>query len=111
MGISTHVLDTARGKPAQGIRIALERFENNAFVTVGGGTTDKDGRVKDLLTASPDAGHTYRVTFELSDYFRAQGTPAFYPRAQVEFVIGSGGEHYHVPLLLSPFGFSTYRGS
>jgi 5-hydroxyisourate hydrolase len=103
-GITTHVLDTSRGRPAAGIPVVLERALDSGWREVGRGTTDADGRVSDLLAARPDDGR-YRLTFDTGAYSR------FYPEVTVTFVVGGGEEHYHVPLLLSPFGYSTYRGS
>lgn len=111
MGISTHVLDTTRGRPAQGVEVVLERAEGGAFARVGAGATDADGRVRALLPEgqAPEAGE-YRITFAVGAWFEGQGVAAFYPEVQVHFRVGGGG-HLHVPLLLSPFGYSTYRGS
>ena len=109
-GITTHVLDTSRGCPAVGVPVALERAVDSGWQPVGRGTTDADGRVRDLLASPPEAGH-YRLSFDTGAYFRAVGEAAFYPEVSVTFVVGHGEEHYHVPLLLSPFGYSTYRGS
>ena len=108
-GITTHVLDTSRGRPAAGVRVALERETEGGPVAVGGGVTDADGRAKDLTGAGAEAG-TYRLTFETGAYFAALGVESFYPRVVVVFSVGAG-EHYHVPLLVNPFGYSTYRGS
>ena len=106
--ISTHVLDTSLGQPAQGIAITLERDGK----VLGSGVTDADGRVRDLVangTTLSSGIHT--LTFEVADYFSATRRESFYERIVINFKIGSGPEHYHVPLLLSPFGYSTYRGS
>jgi 5-hydroxyisourate hydrolase len=103
-GISTHVLDTARGRPAAGVPVVLERAVDSRWEPVGRGTTDADGRVGDLLSARPEDGR-YRLTFDTGAYSR------FYPEVTVTFVVEGSEEHYHVPLLLSPFGYSTYRGS
>jgi 5-hydroxyisourate hydrolase len=110
--ITTHVLDTARGRPAAGVAIVLERVAEGAATTIGRGVTDADGRLRDLLPAGAplDAG-TYRLGFDTGGYFAAQGVESFYPEVAIVFLVKSGGEHYHVPLLLSPFGYSTYRGS
>ena len=102
-GITTHVLDTARGRPAAGVPVLLERAVDTGWQGVGRGTTDADGRVGDLLAVHPEEGR-YRLTFDTGAYSR------FYPEVTVTFVV-AGEEHYHVPLLLSPFGYSTYRGS
>ena len=101
--LSTHVLDTALGKPAPGIPVAL--FQNGELLAEG--TTDADGRVATLGPDTLVAGG-YTLLFDTAAYFRDR--PAFYPRVIVDFTI-TGPEHYHVPVLLSPFGYSTYRGS
>jgi 5-hydroxyisourate hydrolase len=108
--VTTHVLDTSRGRPAAGLPVVLEQAMDSGWNPVGRGTTDADGRVRDLLTSAPKAGR-YRLTFDTGTYFRAAGDTGFYPEVSVTFVVGEGDEHYHVPLLLSPFGYSTYRGS
>lgn len=113
MGLSTHVLDTSRGRPAEGIPIVVEVLDSiGGWQTVGGGITDADGRIKGLLR-DPEAfaQGLYRLTFSLDGYFSAQGVHAFYPQAVVEFRVEDGGQHFHIPLLLNPFGYSTYRGS
>lgn len=106
--ITTHVLDTSLGKPAQGIRIELEY----GGAIVGSGVTDADGRARDLVpkSATLDAGD-YRLTFFVGEYFSKANRKSFYTQIVVSFRIGESDEHYHVPLLLSPFGYSTYRGS
>jgi 5-hydroxyisourate hydrolase len=109
-GITTHVLDTSRGRPAAGVPVVLERATDSGWQPVGRGTTDADGRARSLLLSEPEAGR-YRLTFDTDTYFRAVGDTGFYPEVSVTFVVGQGEEHYHVPLLLSPFGYSTYRGS
>lgn len=110
--ITTHVLDTAIGKPAQGIDLTLSQFVNNEWKLLGGGTTNSDGRVGNLL---PDsivlAAGRYKVLFVTEQYFQQQNVNAFYPYAEIVFDIEGDGQHYHIPLLLSPFGYSTYRGS
>lgn len=112
MGISTHILDTTRGRPAAGVTVLLERAGAAGFVQVGGGTTDGDGRVKPLLPAeTPLEPGIYRITFAVGAWFAGLGVDAFYPEVQIQFRVGSGSEHYHVPLLLNPFGYATYRGS
>lgn len=106
-GISSHVLDTAQGRPAGGVPITLERWSQDAWQHVGSGTTDDDGRVKDL-SASPLLTGKYRIVFALEEYL---GPDAFFPSVTIVFQILDSEQHYHVPLLLSPFGYSTYRGS
>ena len=105
-GITTHVLDTSRGCPAAGVQVVLERAAGSDWDLVGRGITDSDGRVRDLLTSAPGDG-CYRLTFDTGSYL----DDGFYPEVSVTFVVEPGEDHYHVPLLLSPFGYSTYRGS
>lgn len=105
--ITTHVLDTSLGRPAQGIEVRL--YQGGESEPIAAGTTDGDGRVTDLLSGSIEAG-MYRLRFETGEYFRTQGHETFYPYVEVSFD-ASASEHYHVPLLVSAFGFSTYRGS
>jgi 5-hydroxyisourate hydrolase len=110
--ITTHILDIARGAPAEGVAISLHRQEGDNWSEVGAGRTNADGRIPDLCTAGEvlPAG-TYRMHFETAAYFEGNGDPVFYPWADVVFCMGGDGQHYHIPLLLSPFGHSTYRGS
>ncbi len=111
--ISTHVLDTALGRPAAGLAITLERLDAGGLASrVGGGTTDGDGRVRELnATGATLAPGDYRLRFDTGAYLASTGRDVFYPVVQVDFRVGAGSSHYHVPLLLSPFGYSTYRGS
>jgi len=112
-GITTHVLDTSAGRPAAGVRVRLEMQDAaGQWSPVGDGATDTDGRLRTLLPegSSAPAG-VYRMCFETGAYYAARGQECFYPRAEITFQVKAGGGHYHVPLLLSPFGFSTYRGS
>ncbi len=110
MGISTHILDTTLGKPARGVAVRLELLEGNTWRKLGEGVTNDDGRVKPLLETIPTAG-TYRIHFEVADYFQRQQLEAFFPSVTITFAVRATQEHYHVPLLLNPFGYSTYRGS
>ncbi|MFL5330623.1 MAG: hydroxyisourate hydrolase [Gemmataceae bacterium] len=108
-GISTHVLDTSRGRPAVDVGVKLERRESEgSWKEVGRGVTDHDGRIQALL-AETVAGE-YRVRFATHAYGQSQGYTAFYPEVVVHVRLEAGGK-YHLPLLLSPFGYSTYRGS
>ena len=112
--ITTHVLDTMRGKPAAGVALTLERFDDakSSWSELGRGTTDVDGRVVTLLPPGPAREGRYRLTFAVGAYWRAVGTTdAFYDQIPIEFRITRPESHYHVPLLLNPFGYSTYRGS
>ena len=110
--ITTHILDVALGKPAVSVPVKLEREANGTWAEEGACNTDKEGRAPDLLPVSfvLTAG-TYRITFELSEYFRLQSRKSFYPHATITFTVEDPQQHYHVPLLLSGFGYSTYRGS
>lgn len=109
--ITTHVLDTSRGRPAAGIPVTLESRSNGEWKQIGRRRTDADGRVKDLLPAGQLDKGLYRLAFETAVYFRARKAKAFYPVIMVLFEVTDPKRHYHVPLLLSPFGYSTYRGS
>ena len=111
--ITTHVLDTTRGCPAAGVPVTLELVDpKEQWRLVGNGTTDGNGRLRTLLAedVEPIPG-VYRLTFETRAYFDALGLRTFFPQVTVTFEVRKGEAHYHVPLLLSPFGYSTYRGS
>ena len=106
--ISTHVLDTSLGKPAAGIRVTLDRDH----ALIGSSVTDDDGRVRDLLAhGSTLSEGDYRLTFTVAEYFGGTKRRSFYNEIVIHFHIGAAAEHYHIPLLLSPWGYSTYRGS
>jgi 5-hydroxyisourate hydrolase len=108
--ITTHVLDTAIGKPARAIAVELERLEAGAWHPVGRGATDDDGRLRTLTPAGPVAAGIYRIRFATAAYFGSLGVAGFYPTVEIQFAVIDGVQHYHVPLLLSPYGYSTYRG-
>ena len=109
--ITTHVLDTALGRPAKGVSISIEFSSDGvSFRELARGLTNDDGRITDLLEGDLQAG-VYRMTFDTETYFKSQGVKGFYPFVPVVFRIEQEGEHYHVPLLLNPYGYSTYRGS
>lgn len=110
--ITTHILDIAAGSPAQNVPISLHAQEGEGWREVGAGRTNEDGRIPDLCAAGEvlPAG-TYRMHFDTAAYFESRGDAVFYPWADVVFSIGGDGQHYHIPLLLSPYGYSTYRGS
>ena len=111
--ITTHVLDTSLGRPAAGVLVLLE-FEARPgkWKPVGGGTTDADGRLNTLLPRRSRLSRgTYRLTFDTAAYFRARAAQSFYPNVTVVFTVRDPGQQYHIPLLLSPYGYSTYRGS
>lgn len=112
--ISTHVLDTANGKPAGGVLIELKVEKNGTFELIGGGVTNDDGRVVDLLKEEfkPLVSGLYRMSFNVEQYMEDTGRENyFYPYVDITFRLESPDDHYHVPLLISPYGFSTYRGS
>lgn len=111
-GLTTHVLDLALGQPARGVRVRLERrAETGGWAAVAERVTDDDGRVRDFLGGASLAPGRYQLTFGAGDYFRARGESSFHPEVPVIFEVGDPAQHYHVPLLLSAFGYSTYRGS
>jgi len=111
-GISTHVLDTARGCPAAGISVSLEVRAGSDWKRLAETATDESGRAGNLLpSAGPFESGTYRLRFDAAAYFRAQGVETFYAEISVTFKVRHPGEQYHVPLLLSPWGYTTYRGS
>jgi len=105
MSISSHVLDTAGGEPARGVPVTLECLHAGAWLPIASGNTDADGRVRVERTLDPGR---YRLVFDTAAYL---GPDAFFPEAVVVFQVTDPGRHLHVPLLLSPFGLSTYRGS
>lgn len=110
--LTTHILDTSAGKPASGVKIRLEKFDAvNSWTALAEGITNSDGRVADLLEAGKilEAGN-YKLIFDTAGYFEKQKMKCFYPSVEIIFQI-SDASHYHVPLLLNPFGYSTYRGS
>jgi 5-hydroxyisourate hydrolase len=111
--ISTHILDTSLGSPARGVQVVLERIERDgSSVRIGSGHTDDDGRLRaGLADDNSLIEGRYRLTFETGHYFESTGRETFFPSVSIDFRVGSTPQHYHVPLLISPFGYSTYRGS
>jgi 5-hydroxyisourate hydrolase len=111
-GITTHVLDIARGRPAAGVPVTLESKGEGGWTLVGRGATDADGRLRDLAPPGfVPGGGEYRLTFDAGAYFAAAGVDGFYTEVVVAFVVRDAAAHHHVPLLLSPYGYTTYRGS
>lgn len=114
--LSTHVLDAVSGTPARGVRVTVEALtppQTGAGPdpqTIGSGATNDDGRIPDLAPEGLAPG-TYRIVFATGDWFAAQGTQGFYPEVAITFSVDGERSHCHVPLLLSPFAYSTYRGS
>jgi 5-hydroxyisourate hydrolase len=110
--ITTHVLDTARGLPARGLPVRLEILSGKGrWRTLARAATDANGRAHDLVPDGPPKRGLYRLTFDTAAYFRAGKMPCFFPSVNVLFQLDDPAQHYHVPLLLSPFGYSTYRGT
>jgi 5-hydroxyisourate hydrolase len=108
VSISTHVLDTARGRPATGVAVTLSRRDaKGAWSDVANAVTDADGRVKEFSLGRIEPGD-YRLDFDTAAYFDGA---AFYPEVSIVFTVTDAGAHHHVPLLLAPFGYSTYRGT
>ncbi len=109
--LTTHILDTSKGRPAEGVQVLLFHQQDHLWTEITTARTNSDGRIPGLL---PDElllePGIYKLRFETKDYFSSQGVKAFYPFVEISFTI-TGSEHYHVPLLLNPFGYSTYRGS
>jgi 5-hydroxyisourate hydrolase len=111
MGISTHVLNTAIGRPAEGMSVTLERIDDGDWHEVVGGETNADGRVGTLVADDDLVVGTWRITFGTGGYFASRAEVSFYPEVRIDFEVHDASEHYHVPLLVSPWGFATYRGS
>lgn len=110
--ISAHVLDTSLGRPAMHLTVRLEALDDGGVaLALASASTNQDGRVGDLLAGHALEARTYRVVFETEPYFVATQQPVFYPRVEVFFRVARAGEHHHIPLLLSPYGYSTYRGT
>ena len=108
--VTTHVLDAVSGRPAAGVPVQLERRGGDTWSEVAAGVTDDDGRIADFGPVDLDPG-AYRVSFDTGAYFAGLGRSAFYPEVVISFTLDDPAAHYHVPLLLSPYAFSTYRGS
>lgn len=110
--ITTHVLDTSTGKPAVEMAVTLERrTHSTGWQILAEGMTDRDGRIRNLLSGAEFSVGHYRLTFETGPYFLMREIECFFPQVTIGFVVNDAEQHYHVPLLLSPFGYSTYRGS
>lgn len=110
--LTTHVLDIRLGRPAAGVVVQLERTaDDGAWQVVARAATNDDGRIADLLRPGDLAAGRYRLTFETGAYFDAQHVEHFYPQVAVDFQVADAKRHHHVPLLIAPFGYSTYRGS
>lgn len=111
-GITTHILDTSAGRPASGVPVTLAASDGaGAWEETAGARTDDDGRARLLGPDERPAAGDYRLTFEVAGYLGERVAEVFYPRVEVHFTLAHPDQHYHVPLLLSPYGYSTYRGS
>ena len=112
MGISTHILDTASGRPATGVPITLARMTNDEWSKINDAKTDQDGRCKHLLPSTQilQPG-TYRIRFETAVYYKQRQLDGLYPHVEIVFTVADGEQHYHIPLLLTANGYTTYRGS
>ena len=109
--ITTHVLDTSRGRPAGAVHVELHRKSGENWKTLGAGLTDANGRCDGLMGKSQLEAGTYRLLFNVGAYYRELDIESFYSEISIAFEVSHLGTHYHVPLLISPFGYSTYRGS
>jgi 5-hydroxyisourate hydrolase len=109
--ITTHVLDTSLGRPAGGVAVTLEIQAGKGWQEISRGATDADGRLHHLLDPGALREATYRLTFEAGAYFNSRKIPGLYPTISIVFHVANKNDRYHIPLLLSPYGYSTYRGS
>ena len=109
--ITTHVLDVSQGRPAANVSVTLEVSAGGTWKELSRGATDIQGRLGSLATPTPLPEGTYRLVFDSGSYFKSQNSIGFYPQVSIAFDVRDPAQHYHVPLLLSPYGYSTYRGS
>lgn len=110
--ITTHILDTSKGKPASGVAIRFEKKDTSTdWLLIANGNTNEDGRISDFIKQDAFlAFGVYRLVFDSESYYKSIGVEGLYPSVSIEFRI-TENKHYHIPLLLNPFGYSTYRGS
>lgn len=111
MGLSTHILDTALGRPATEVALVLSQMQDGDWQEIGCGETDADGRCKTLLGDAPLAAATYKIRFATAEYYAAQNVAGLYPYVEIVFDVADPVQHYHIPLLLTANSYSTYRGS
>jgi 5-hydroxyisourate hydrolase len=109
--ITTHVLDVSIGRPAAGVSVMLEIERGGVWRELSRGATDGDGRLRHLLAPGSLTQGTYRLSFDIGAYFASRKTQTLYPHVTIAFEVRDTAEHYHIPLLVSPYGYSTYRGS
>lgn len=111
MGLSTHILDTSLGRPAANVALFLSKKTGGEWNEIGRGATDTDGRCRTLLGDAPLEQTTYKLRFEIAPYFAAQNFTPLYPYVEIVFAVSEPAQHYHIPLLLTANGYTTYRGS
>jgi len=111
MGLSTHILDMALGRPAAGVALVLSQMQDGAWQEVGRGETDSDGRSKTLLGDSPLEAATYKICFATAEYYAAQKLTGLYPFVEIVFEVKDPKQNFHIPLLLTANSYTTYRGS
>jgi 5-hydroxyisourate hydrolase len=111
MGLSTHILDTATGRPAANVGLALAQLQGDAWYEISRGETDGNGRCATLLGETPLEAATYKLRFATAEYYAAQRVTGLYPYIELVFTITEPSQHYHIPLLLTANGYTTYRGS
>ncbi|MBL8746357.1 MAG: hydroxyisourate hydrolase [Phycisphaerae bacterium] len=110
--VTTHILDTARGRPAANVAVTLERADPDGnWRTLASARTDSNGRIAEFPGAGELTAARHRLRFDIAPYFDAQNVRSFFPSVEIIFSVTAPAEHHHVPLLLSPFGYTTYRGS
>ena len=110
-GISTHILDTSKGRPAAGVAVVLERLDGAGWLVIARGETDRDGRCKPLLAADDVMAGRHRLTIGTGDYFGGRGLATLYPEVMVVFSVAAGETDFHLPLLLTANSYTTYRGT
>jgi 5-hydroxyisourate hydrolase len=111
MSLSTHILDTAHGRPAANVALSLWHLQAATWTEIGSGTTDADGRCRTLLGDTPLEAGEYSIRFETGPWFNVQGIESLYPHVAIVFTVRDPTQHYHIPLLLTANGYTTYRGS
>jgi 5-hydroxyisourate hydrolase len=111
MGLSTHILDTAQGRPAAGVSLSLWHLQSSTWTEIGSGVTDTDGRCRTLLGDIPLQTGDYSIRFETGAWFASQGIEGLYPHIAIVFTVRDSTQHHHIPLLLTANGYTTYRGS
>ena len=111
MGLSTHILDTALGRPAAGVALVLSQETPGGWSEIGRGSTDADGRCRTLLGERALERAAYRLRFETALYFAGQKNAGLYPYVEIVFTVADPSQHYHIPLLIAANGYTTYRGS